>query len=108
MILAKQFAVRDNKLSPKKYHFHQVAEILQDIRHQQLFQGDKLQMSAKNCCEPVVGQTIFFMKNPDNKQGGILFGSVLAKDGSDYTISIANGGKTTEIIFLIYGDQCPQ
>ena len=93
MILAKQFAVRDNKLSSKTNNFHQVAEILQDIRHQQLFQGDKLQRSAKNCCEPVVGQTIFFMKNPD------------------YTISIANGGKTTlspERIFLIYGDQYPQ
>ena len=73
LILAKQLVVQDSKLSPNTNHFHQVAEALQDIRHEQLLQGDKLQRSATNCREPEVGQTIFFLKNPDNKRAGILF-----------------------------------
>ena len=61
---AKQFVVRGGKLSPDSNHFKQVAEALQDIRHDQLFEGDKLQRSATNCREPEPGQSVWFFKNP--------------------------------------------
>ena len=48
---------------------------------------------------PIAGspnrESVWFYKNPDNKRSGILFGTVVKREGTDSLVTIASGGQTT-------------
>ena len=44
---------------------------------------------------PEIGQVIWFFKNPDHKNKGILFGKIINKSGSDFVVEVSTGGITT-------------
>ena len=67
-----------------------------------------LQRGSQEVKEPKIGQIVWFLKNPDLKYSGILYGTVKSKMGSDYIVDIANGGETVispNRINMIYGEQ---
>ena len=85
-----------------------VANTLQDICITHLHDGNKLQQTAQNSREPAIGQTIWFYKLQDIKKSGILFGTVVKREGSDFLINISNGGScklSPERLHLVFGDE---
>ena len=66
---------------------------LNDIRVAQLLEDSKLQAKCQKVREPKLGQTIWYFKNEDQRQMGILFGTINKKIGSDYLVDLSKGGQ---------------
>ena len=51
----------------------------------------RTKMVGEKKTKPVIGSTVFFFKNEDNKNKGVIFGKIISKVKSDYKIETSKG-----------------
>ena len=73
------------EISTTQESMKSLVEALQEVRLANL-----LQKGVKKTIDPKENQTIWVYKNPDVKRSGILFWTVVSKEGIDYVVKIPN------------------
>ena len=85
-----------------------LAEALQEVRLPNLEEQDLLQKGVQKTTEPKKNKSIWYINNPDDRRKGILFGTIISKECSDYIVKTP-GGEEVKLsptrLYMIYDQE---